>query len=68
MRIGRILLLTLLVLGFNACKDEPKENKETVQIEQPTPDPMEFGFHLNDYVVVRDTVRKGELATRWNEK
>jgi murein DD-endopeptidase MepM/ murein hydrolase activator NlpD len=60
MRIGKILLLTLVILGLHACKDEPKENKEVVQIEEPVPDPMEFGFHLNDYVVVRDTVRKGD--------
>ncbi|WP_298509340.1 peptidoglycan DD-metalloendopeptidase family protein [uncultured Kordia sp.] len=60
MRIGKIILFTLLLAGFYACSGEKKNEKEIVQIEAPAPDPMEFGFHLNDYVVVRDTVRSGD--------
>ncbi|MEM6720771.1 MAG: peptidoglycan DD-metalloendopeptidase family protein [Bacteroidota bacterium] len=60
MRIGKIILLTLVSIGIYACAGEKKEAQKTVQIEAPAPDPMEFGFNLNDYVVVRDTVRKGD--------
>ena len=67
MRIGQILLLTILLLGFNACKEAEKE-KEIVLIEEPAPDPVEFGFHLNDYVVVRDTVRSGDSFGKILEK
>ncbi|WP_366523559.1 peptidoglycan DD-metalloendopeptidase family protein [uncultured Kordia sp.] len=68
MRIGKILLLTLLLIAFNACKESKEEPKETVQIEAPAPDPMEFGFHLNDYVVVKDTVRDGDTFGKILEK
>ncbi|MFK7748425.1 MAG: peptidoglycan DD-metalloendopeptidase family protein [Kordia sp.] len=60
MRISKVILIALVFIGLNACKDNVKKEKEIVQIEVPTPDPMEFGFHLNDYVVVKDTVRNGD--------
>jgi murein DD-endopeptidase MepM/ murein hydrolase activator NlpD len=60
MRIGKILLLTLLVLGLHACKSDKKEEKQVVQIEEPAPSPMEFGFNLDEYIVVRDTIRRGD--------
>ncbi|EDP96631.1 peptidoglycan DD-metalloendopeptidase family protein [Kordia algicida OT-1] len=60
MRIGKILLLIVVILGFNACKEAKKETQEIAEIEAPAPDPMEFGFHLNDFVVVKDTVRSGD--------
>ena len=60
MRFGKIVALTLLLIGFNACKETKEEEKEIVHIEVPAPDPMEFGFHLNDYVVVKDTIRDGD--------
>ncbi|MGH1386168.1 peptidoglycan DD-metalloendopeptidase family protein [Kordia sp.] len=60
MRIGKIILLTLLLVGFYACNSDAKKEKETVLIQAPAPDPMEFGFHLNDYVVIKDTVRNGD--------
>lgn len=68
MRIGRILSLILVLIGLNACTETKKEEKETVQIEAPAPDPMEFGFHLNDYVVVKDTVRNGDTFGKILEK
>ena len=68
MRIGKFLLLTLLLLGFNACKEAKKETQEVAEIEAPAPDPMEFGFNLNDYVVVKDTVRNGDTFGKILEK
>ena len=60
MKIAKITLLTLLLVALYACSGEKKNEKEIVQVEAAAPDPMEFGFHLNDYVVVRDTVRSGD--------
>ncbi|MEM6686643.1 MAG: peptidoglycan DD-metalloendopeptidase family protein [Bacteroidota bacterium] len=60
MRIGKSILLLLVFIACYACSGDKKAAKETVQIEASAPDPMEFGFHLNDFVVVRDTIRKGD--------
>ena len=45
-----------------SCKDDkqaPIIEEEIVAVEKPK-DSFEFGFNLNDYVVKRDTVKKGE--------
>lgn len=68
MRIGKTLLLLLLLIGFNACTETKKETQEIAEIEAPAPDPMEFGFHLNDFVVVKDTVRNGDTFGKILEK
>ena len=49
------------MLGFIACKEEPKvEEVEPELALEKEIEKYEFGFKLNDYVVVRDTVRRGE--------
>ncbi|WP_108115796.1 peptidoglycan DD-metalloendopeptidase family protein [Kordia periserrulae] len=60
MRIGKIVLLILVFIGFYACGEEEKKVQKNVEIEAPAPDPIEFGFNLNDYVVIKDTVRNGD--------
>jgi murein DD-endopeptidase MepM/ murein hydrolase activator NlpD len=60
MRIEKILLIIVLLIGFNACKETEEKPQVTEQIEVPAPDLMEFGFNLNDYVVVKDTIRNGD--------
>ena len=42
-----------------AC-NEKEEKKEVVPIKKPDPIIMEFGFKLNDYDVVRDTIESGD--------
>ena len=42
-----------------AC-NEKEEKKEVVPIKKPDPIIMEFGFKLNDYDVVRDTIDIGD--------
>ena len=42
-----------------ACKDK-EEKKEVLPIKKPDPIIMEFGFKLNDYDVVRDTIESGD--------
>ena len=53
----------MLLLIFISCQSEPKNTETEISIKQATPskkDPIEFGFNLKDYEVVRDTVKKGE--------
>ncbi|GAL87878.1 peptidoglycan DD-metalloendopeptidase family protein [Jejuia pallidilutea] len=54
-----LLFLGLIVLG---CKDNPKpqiEQEEVAILEEPEP-LTEFGFKLDNYIVKRDTIRKGD--------
>ena len=50
------MLLLILVVACN----EKEEKKEVVPIKKPDPIIMEFGFKLNDYDVVRDTIESGD--------
>jgi hypothetical protein len=50
------LLLLILVVACN----EKEEKKEVVTKKNPEPVIIEFGFKLNDYDVVRDTIDKGD--------
>jgi len=62
-QIGYILLLLVLVVLFS-CQKEKKEAKvivpEVIQEEKAPPIVKEFGFNLNDFKVVKDTVRAGD--------
>jgi len=59
----RFKLIAILVLGsLISCKDEVKTNDltspEAIVVKEV--DKFEFGFNLNDFVVVRDTIQKGD--------
>lgn len=57
--VGNRYLVTLLVaLSLLACKEKKQPVVEIVE-EKPA-DVFEFGFNLNDFVVKRDTIRKGD--------
>ncbi|WP_432672447.1 peptidoglycan DD-metalloendopeptidase family protein [Flavobacterium sp. SM2513] len=55
-RLSSLLLLLILVVACN----EKEEKKELLPIKKPDPIIMEFGFKLNDYDVVRDTIESGD--------
>lgn len=55
-RLSSLFLLLVLVVACN----EKVEKKEIVPIKKPEPIVMEFGFKLNDYDVVRDTIDSGD--------
>lgn len=59
MKITKLILL--LFLAFSSCNqiedDEPVKKKV---VEKPEPKIVEFGFTLNDFNVVHDTVKKGD--------
>lgn len=54
--------LLLLVVAFTACKNEDENKKEIseLKVEEVVPVIEEYGFVLNDYDVVRDTIRSGD--------
>lgn len=54
--------LLLLVIAFTACKKEEDTSKEIseVKVEKPVAVIKEYGFVLNDYEVVRDTIQSGD--------
>jgi len=56
-RLSSLLLLLILALSCN----EKKAKKEVAPtIEKPTPVVIEFGFNLNEFDVVRDTIQSGD--------
>ena len=61
-RLGKkCIILLLLVFATHSCKDDNTENQEIQKlavIEQQ--DVYEFGFNLNNFIVKRDTIRKGD--------
>lgn len=59
MKLRNLILATLALFAITACKQtEPEEIVEV--IEEPTPQNIEYGFDLDTFNVVRDTVRNGD--------
>ena len=59
-RLGKRCLIVLVsTLTIVSCKEEKKEPLEIVSVIEPV-ELYEFGFKLDDYVVKRDTIRKGD--------
>jgi murein DD-endopeptidase len=56
--LKKIAILLTLILCFSSC--EKGKNKSVVKIEvQPKPE-IKFGYKLNDYKVIHDTIKNGE--------
>lgn len=53
----KIAIILALVLSFSSCKKE--EKKAVVKIEKPKPEIL-FGYNLDNYNVVRDTIKSGD--------
>ena len=47
---------------FTSCNDTPNAEKATASatVEVPKPPVYEFGFNLNDYTIVKDTIKQGD--------
>ena len=61
-RLGKKYLIILICLiSFFSCKEDAENNEslDTVLVEQPE-EIYEFGFNLNEYIVKKDTIRKGD--------
>ncbi len=54
--------LLLLLVAFTSCKKEETSKKEIskVEVKEVVPVIDEYGFVLNDYDVIRDTIRSGD--------
>ena len=62
-RLGKkcitVLVIAFTIFGCKKDKTEPNVDVEEVAVIEPQ-DIYEFGFNLNDYIVKRDTIRKGD--------
>ena len=58
----KLKYLLLLVIAFTACKNEEDNSKEIAEVKEEKIIPVvkEYGFTLNDFEVVRDTIRSGD--------
>lgn len=66
MLLKKIILILLVLLSIFSCK---KENKETVlPVKKPERIVYDFGFRLNDFYVLNDTIRKGDTFGSLIEK
>ncbi|HLT54444.1 MAG TPA: peptidoglycan DD-metalloendopeptidase family protein [Flavobacteriaceae bacterium] len=54
------MILVVLLLSFWSCKKDKPEVELTEELAMVEPEIFEFGFNLNDFVVLRDTIRKGD--------
>ena len=62
-RLGNkyLILAVIGIILYNCKSDEQKsEIKEEIAKVEPPREVFEFGFKLNDYIVKRDTIRKGD--------
>lgn len=51
----------IMILAFSACNDDEKEQAvKEVKKEVPPPVKKEYGFVLNDFEVVKDTIESGD--------
>ncbi len=57
----KFLFIILSILVFQSCKKEVIVNSEPEEIiEEQPPIIEEFGYNLNNYKVIKDTIRNGE--------
>ena len=61
MQPKQLLIALLICFSFWSCKDDDKkvDTEDLESIVEPEPK-KEFGFVLEDYIVKRDTIRKGD--------
>ncbi|SFN92946.1 Murein DD-endopeptidase MepM and murein hydrolase activator NlpD, contain LysM domain [Capnocytophaga haemolytica] len=69
--IQKITLAGLAVLTLSSCGDEKKNNATTTQ--SPTTEVVqapkfEYGFNLNDFTIVKDTIKSGDTFGQILEK
>lgn len=61
-RLGKeCIILFIAFLSLSNCKNDNQETPEVEEVAVIEPqDIYEFGFNLNDFIVKRDTIRKGD--------
>ncbi len=58
MILKKITYLLLVLIAVFACKNE--NNDKVIPIKKPEKIVYDFGFRLNDFSVIRDTIQKGD--------
>ena len=59
--VKKTILLFLGLILFYSCQKDVKQAAEFEEVEEEQPKIIEeFGYVLNDYIVVKDTIQKGE--------
>ncbi|MDC0177575.1 peptidoglycan DD-metalloendopeptidase family protein [Polaribacter sp.] len=53
----KILLILLIVTSFSSCKDQ--EKKPVIKIKEKKSE-IRFGYKMDDFKVIQDTIKKGE--------
>ena len=59
----KIVLIAALICVIQSCKSDKTINEipvNSIAEVVPIADKLEFGYNLNDYIVIRDTVKKGD--------
>ncbi len=56
----RITLIIIALLIFNSCKKEPEKVIKITNVEEEPKIVEEFGYILNNYTVIKDTIKSGE--------
>jgi murein DD-endopeptidase MepM/ murein hydrolase activator NlpD len=56
--LKNIIILFVFILAFTSCKEEDKA-PESQKIVEPEPE-MRFGYKIDDYKVIQDTIKSGE--------
>lgn len=61
MKLKKVSYLLLVMLAFTACNEEVKDEamKEKVEEEKAPPVVKEYGFVLDDFEVIEDTIERG---------
>lgn len=58
----KIVLIAALISVIQSCKPDQKQTEIPINslVAQPIIERIEFGFNLDDFVVIRDTIKKGD--------
>ena len=59
----KIVLIAALICVIQSCKSDIKVNEIPISSfvkAEPIVENFEFGYNLNDYIVIRDTIKKGD--------
>ena len=58
MLLKKFILIFILIIAIFSCKNENSE--QIIPVKKPERIVYDFGFRLNDFYVVNDTIRKGD--------
>jgi murein DD-endopeptidase MepM/ murein hydrolase activator NlpD len=55
--LKKALILLILIISFSSCEKDKKV--PTIKVEEKIPE-VRFGYEIDNYTVIQDTIRKGE--------